>query len=95
MISELKNSYERSFTKREDLKKICQGFYNDLYAHKDISEKALTRTLEGLPATFTNIMNESLNKEITENELSQAINSMAKGKAPGHNDISVEFFQKI
>ena len=51
--------------------------------------------MERLPATFTNNMNKSLAKDITENELSSAIMSMAKGKAPGHDGILVELFQKL
>jgi hypothetical protein len=39
--------------------------------------------MEELPAIFTNALNEVLRKEITENELRRAVNSMAKGKAPG------------
>lgn len=70
-------------------------FYKGIYAHKDISEEALTRTLEGLPATFTNAMNESLTKKITEKELSHAVNSLAKSTAPSHDGIPVELFQKM
>ena len=51
--------------------------------------------MEGVPATFTPAMNEVLAKEITERELRGAVNSMAKGKAPGHDGIPVEFYQKM
>ena len=95
VILELKEQYGRNFTKREDLERICQYFYKDLYTHKNISEEVLTRTLEGLPATVTNAMNESISKKITVKELSQVVNSLAKGKAPGHDGIPMEFFQKM
>ena len=51
--------------------------------------------MEGVLATFTPVMNEALVKEVTERELRGAVNSMAKGKAPGHDGIPVEFYQKM
>lgn len=40
-------------------------------------------------------MNVALAKDITQKELSAAVSSMAKGKAPGHDGIPIEFFQKM
>jgi hypothetical protein len=79
----------------EELEKITNDFQEDLYGHKDISEETLTKVMEKVPATFTNAMNEALRKKITEKELRQAVNSMAKGKTPGHDGNPVEFFQTI
>lgn len=79
----------------EDIGRITKYFYDDLYAHKDILEEAFAKAMEGVPAIFTNTMNKDLGKEITEKELRRAVNSMAKGKAPGHDGIPVEFFQKM
>ena len=94
IISELKDKHGRIFTKSEELGQICLDFYQDLYQHKGVSEEAIREILEGLPRTFTEDMNTSLSKEITEAELSAAVQSMAKGKAPGHDGIPMEFFQK-
>ena len=55
----------------------------------------MDEVLEDLPATFTCDMNESLSKDITERELSAEVLSMAKGKAPGHDGVPIEFFQKL
>lgn len=88
-ISELKDGRGRCFTKNEDLERNIKDFYEELYAHEDISEETLARVMEGVTATFTNAINETLSKEITENELQGAVNSMAKGKAPGHDGIPV------
>ena len=66
-----------------------------MYKHKDISEDALNEVMEGFPALFTNDMNESLAKEFTDKELSSAVMSVAKGKAPGHDGVPVELFQKL
>jgi hypothetical protein len=81
-------------TKRKDLEKITKDFYEDLYVHKGISEEAFIKVMEGVPATFTNAMNEALRKEIMEKKLRRTVNSMAEGKAPGHDHMPVEFFQK-
>jgi len=94
-ISEFKDRQCRCFTKKEELEKITKNFYEVLYGHKDISEDALTKAMEGVLATFTNVINEALRKEITENELHEAVNSMAKGKAPVHDGVPVEFFQTM
>ena len=94
IISELKDKYGRIFTKSEELGQICLDFYQDLYQHKGDSEEAIKKILEDLPRTFTVDMNTSLSEEITEAELSSAVQSMAKGKAPGHDGIPMEFFQK-
>ena len=51
--------------------------------------------LEGFPATFTYDMNVTLSKDITERELLATVQSMAKGKAPGHYGIPIELFQKL
>ena len=95
VIAELKDNQGRSFTRREDLGEICLDFYRKLYKHTRISEEAMNEILEDLPATFTCDMNEALSRDITERELSTAILSMAKGKAPGHDEVPIEFFQKL
>lgn len=89
----MKDNQGRSFTKKEDLGKICLDFYQNLYRHQEISGEAMREVLEGLPATFTVNMNVTLYRTNTENEVSTTIMSMAKGKALGHDGIPIEFFQ--
>ena len=50
---------------------------------------------EGFPATFTDDMNVSITKSITENELGAALAVMAKEKAPDHDGIPMEIFQQL
>ena len=95
VITKFKDKHGWSFTKNEDLDRICLDFYQDLYRHRVIEEEALLEVMEGVPATFTPAMNEVLGKEILERELRGAVDSMAKGKAPGHDGIPVEFYQKM
>ena len=95
VLSELRDKHGRCFNKKEDLDKICYDFYKDLYGHKEVSEGALEEVFEGFQATFTEAMNESLTKEITERELGGVVRDMAKEKAPGHDGIPTELFQKL
>ena len=95
VISEIKDRRGRIFTKREDLEGICHNFYQDLYAHKEITEEAMAKALEGFSTTFPPAIIEAISKEITEEELGHAVTSMAKRKAPGHDGIPTEYFQKL
>lgn len=95
VISELRDQHGRNFTRVEDLSKICFDFYGELYKHKEVSEEACSEVFEGFPVTFADSMNKNMAKEIMVEELAKAISSMAKGKAPGHDGISMEFFQKL
>lgn len=67
--------------------------YQILYMYKEILGEAMQEVLDDLPTTFTRDMNGSLARSIMDKELSAAILSMAKGKAPVHDGILVEFFQ--
>ena len=77
------------------LERICLDFYKDLYSHKEIVEEAVIEVTEGLPVTFTGVMNKTWEQEITKGELCSTTKAMAKGKAPGYDGIPVEFYQKL
>ena len=51
--------------------------------------------MNDLLAIFSRDVNESLEREITEKELSSAILSFAKGKAPRYDEVPIEFFQQF
>lgn len=95
VITELKDMHGRIFTKREDIDTICHDFYALLYKHKPIREEAMREVFEGFTSTFTKAMNATLMEEMTEKELGAVVRDMAKGKAPGHDGIPVEFFQQM
>ena len=94
-ILELKDNHGRSFTKREDLDRICHDFYKKLYQHKEIMEGALLEVFKGFPDMITQAMCEPLMRDITEKELSTVVIDMAKRKAPRHDGIPMNFFQKL
>ena len=95
VISSLKDKHGRIFTNRVDLHSICHDFYADLYKHREVSEKALEEVFDGFPVTFTDAMNVTLIQDITKKELASALTAMAKGKAPGHDGIPMEFFKHL
>lgn len=94
IISELKDTQGRSFTRYKDLGNICLDFYKDLYKFKKVSNLAISEVFEEFTATFTKAMNECISRDIIVEELDKAIVSMAKEKAPGHDEIPMEFFKK-
>ena len=63
--------------------------------YREVSEEALREVFDGFPVTFINAMNVTLIQDITANELISALTAMAKGKAPGHDGIPMEFFKHI
>ena len=91
-MSELKDSNGQIFTTREDLERICLNFYQTLYQHKPISEDALKEVFEGFPGMTPQGVSEILMQDITEDELYAAVKTIAKGKAPGHDGVPIEFF---
>ena len=62
---------------------------------KKFLRKHLKKFFPGFPVTFTDEMNVSITRRNTEEELGAAVKDMAKGKAPGHDGIPVEFFQQL
>lgn len=73
--------------------KICFDFYQYLYRYNDVSKATIREVSEGLTATFTDVMNKNLLRDITEVELDKAIVSMAKEKAPGHDEFQWNSFK--
>lgn len=95
VISSLKDKHSKTFTNRVDLDSICYDFYENLYKYREVSEEALREVFEGFPVTFTDAMNVALTQDIMERELASALTAMAKGKAPGHDGIPMEFFKHL
>ena len=60
-----------------------------------MSEETIMEVFTGFRTSFSEEMNASLTKEITERELGGVVRDMAKGKAPGHDGIPIEFFQRL
>ena len=95
VISSLKDKHGRTFTNRVDFDSICHDFHEDLYKYREVSEEALKEVFEGFPVIFTDVMNVTLTQDITGKKLVSVLTAMAKGKAPGHDKIPMEFFKHL
>ena len=71
------------------------NFTKKLYQHKEISEETLDEVFEDFPGMISQATSETLMRDITERELATTVISLAKGKAPGHDEIPVEVFSKL
>ena len=95
LMTEFKDNHGRIFTRQEDLENICYKFYNKLYQHKEVSWEAIDDVFEDFPGMISHATGEALTRDITERELSTAVTSLAKGKAPRYDGIPVEVFSKL
>lgn len=71
-------------------------FYCDLYSSEPVDNIKLTEFLDGIP--FPQIPSEDrlqINKEISINEVVQAIKSMQSSKAPGPDGFIIEFYKSF
>lgn len=95
-ISALEDKTETVKNSQADLENMCHEFYAELYQARAGSiqfEEAKVFTLEGVHNKLMREMQQVLSKEITLEELSHALASMARGKALGPDGILVEFYQ--
>jgi hypothetical protein len=60
--------------------------------HDPVEKNCILKNIEQM---ITKEMNENLIKNITEEEVWNAINSLQKGKSPGIDGIPIEFYRKI
>jgi len=77
------------------LEKITKDFYEDFYGHKDISEGALTKVIEKVPAIFTNAMNEALRKKNYREGITASDKFNGLGKSAGTRRQSHGVFFKL
>jgi hypothetical protein len=71
-------------------------FYSNLYSsetHLPGTQKAQDRCWESVPVRATVDADEALTQNLTLEEIHKAIQALPKGKAPGHDEIPIEFFQ--
>jgi hypothetical protein len=76
-------------------------FIIDFYAHLYSSDAHVSGTIDAqeecwtsVPARVTEAMNVDMIRDLTLKEIVDAISSLPKGKAPGHDNIPIEFFQE-
>ncbi len=82
---------------QKDLTHYITRFYANLYAsevHAPGTFKAQERCWESVPTRVTKAMNTDMTQPLSLAKITEAITSLPKGKAPGHDGIPIEFFQE-
>jgi hypothetical protein len=77
-----------------ELEEVCHRYYEDLYSEPttEASEADRAAILGKIPRKFDQVLNESLGRPITTEELRSAVEAMAKERAPGLDGINVAFY---
>jgi hypothetical protein len=85
-------------TGQSDLAFYIMSFYANLYtsdARAPGTVEAQSACWTSVPTKVTQIMNERLTRKLTIKEVSEAIRTLPKGKAPGHDGVPMEFFHEF
>lgn len=95
-ISELEDEQGTIKNSQEDLENICLNFYSKLYQARNqcnMHDSARLNILREVHPKLSLLMQQELCKPLTLEELTIAVKALAKGKAPGPDDILAEFYQ--
>jgi len=82
---------------QKDLSHYITKFYANLYvleAHASSTFEAQERHCESVPTWVTKAMNVDMTQPLSLAEIMEAITSLPKSKAPGHDGIPTKFFQE-
>ncbi len=86
-----------TISNQKDLSHYITKFYANLYAskvHALSTFEAQERRCENVPTWVTEAMNADMTRPLSLTEIMEAITSLPKGKAPGHDGIPTKFFQE-
>jgi hypothetical protein len=81
-----------------DLTLYVSGFYDKLYSSDALApgtKEAQEECWKNVPGKVLPAMNERLTRDICLKDITEVIRALPKGKAPGHDDIPMEFFQEF
>lgn len=94
-ISQLKNNVGETKQTTEDMKEIAVDFYTDLFSRKKINDKMTKKLLNNVTKKLTPGEKNSMDREITLEELEKAVMKLQRGKSPGPDGIPVDFYQRF
>jgi len=83
---------------QSDLALYVTSFYANLYSSDALAQgiaEAQTVCWKSVPAKVTQAMNKRLTRDLSFKDVTDAIKALPKGKAPGHNEVPMEFFQEF
>ena len=96
LITELYNEDNTTISSSTDLAKVCNSFYSKFYARPVVDEQRqehMEELLSYVPNFFSLTAQMIMKALLTEEELTKAVQTFAKGKNPCPNGLTAEFFQ--
>ena len=93
-ISELKDIDGTLYTHTDDLIRITTDYYTKLYTPTKLNRTKQDRLLNNITKRLSPQAKNSLDRPITLEELTKAVNGMSLNKSPGPDGITAEFFKK-
>ncbi|XP_057746432.1 uncharacterized protein LOC130965691 [Arachis stenosperma] len=91
-IDRLRNNEGNWVHKQEDILRLIEEYYMSLFTSKGSTN--LQDCINKIPKRVTESMNNDLLKEVTEEEIKQAVFGMDGTRAPRPNGLSGQFYQK-
>jgi len=91
-FTELEKDQQRIFTTHNEIRKEIYAFYRNLYETTHTDQNILTHFLTPLLPKLDNGQKQTLRQPITQQELLLSIKEAEKGKSPGLDGLSVEFY---
>jgi hypothetical protein len=76
----------------KDVLKYIRDFYAEIYKKEGINREAAEKITASLPQV-TDTMNNSLIREITQEEVKTVIQNLPRGKSPGTDGLTYEFYK--
>ena len=92
MIQELVVEYGLPRTSPGELVEHVQRFYTGLFRCDQNDTTKQTVFLDNINAKLSDQQNNNLQLNLSKREIETAISQMAKGKAPGPDELSIEFY---
>lgn len=76
----------------QDILEVVKSFYSDLYQEKSISEQSMSYFLSHLTTKLNNTDRDLLERDLTINEITKAMQSMQSNRTPGLDGLPKEFY---
>ena len=78
---------------KQEILKTIHDFYQDLYTSEGIDAEQMRENIKTITQKLTSEENDVLNGPIMTEEVRRAIKEMKKGKSPGNDGLTAEFYQ--
>ena len=91
-MNKLTMDNDRSITDKSTIRQEVRNFYFNLYSKKDVDDVDVANLVHNLPCLSDNDA-QSLEGELSYEEISIALKNMKNGKSPGSDGFPVEFFK--